>query len=88
MKWFIIYTKPQCEIKVANSLESMGIKSYCPVVKQIKQYSDRKKKVEIPLLRSYVMVKIEDKDRNRVFGKSQLNTKFVFFLYIVSLNNV
>ena len=79
MKWFIIYTKPQCEIKVANSLESMGIKSYCPVVKQIKQYSDRKKKVEIPLLRSYVMVKIEDKDRNRVFDIPGV-IRYVFWL--------
>ena len=79
MKWFVLYTKPQCEIKVANALESIGIRSYCPVFKQVKQYSDRKKKVEMPLLRSYVMVKIEDKDRNRVFTVPGV-VRYVFWL--------
>ena len=64
----MLYTKPHYEIKVANALEAMGIRSYCPVFKQVRQYSDRKKKVEKPLLRSYVMLKIENKDRNQVFG--------------------
>ena len=79
MKWFVLYTKPQCEIKVANALESMGIRSYCPVFKQVKQYSDRRKKVEMPLLRSYVMVQIEDKDRNRVFAVPGV-VRYVFWL--------
>ena len=57
----------------------MGIRSYCPVFKQVKQYSDRKKKVEIPLLRSYVMVKIQDKDRNRVFSVPGV-VRYVFWL--------
>tara|TARA_B100001245_G_C22549626_1_gene275049 strand:- start:46 stop:507 length:462 start_codon:yes stop_codon:yes gene_type:complete len=68
MKWFVLYTKPQFELKVAQSLESMGIQAYCPVFKQIKQYSDRKKKVEKPLLQSYVLVKLDDKDRKQVFS--------------------
>ncbi len=68
MKWFVIYTKPQFELKVAQSLEEMGIQAYCPVTTQIKQYSDRKKKVIKPLLRSYVLVRIADRDRNQVFS--------------------
>ena len=68
MKWFVIYTKPQFELKVTQSLEAMGIQAYCPVTTQIKQYSDRKKKVIKPLLRSYVLVKIADRDRNQVFS--------------------
>lgn len=67
MKWFVLYTKPRFEVKVANALESMGIRSYCPLYKQVKCYSDRKKKVETPLLRSYVLVQLEDKDRTQVF---------------------
>ena len=67
MKWFVLYTKPRFEVKVANALESMGIRSYCPLYKQVKCYSDRKKKVETPLLRSYVLVQLEDKDRAQVF---------------------
>ena len=67
MKWFVLYTKPQFEIKVAEALQKIGVRAYCPVYTQLKQYSDRKKKVTKPLLRSYVLVKIEDKDRDQVF---------------------
>lgn len=79
MKWFVLYTKPQHEIKVANALANMGIKSYCPVFKKLKTYSDRKKKVETPLLRSYVLVKIDDKDRNLVFSIPGI-VRYVFWL--------
>tara|TARA_B100001093_G_scaffold163236_1_gene155617 strand:- start:12219 stop:12680 length:462 start_codon:yes stop_codon:yes gene_type:complete len=68
MNWFVIYTKPQFEIKVEKMLQNIGIRAYCPVYNQIKQYSDRKKKVIKPLLRSYVLVNINDKDRDKVFS--------------------
>ena len=68
MKWFVIYTKYQFEIRVEKALQNIGIRAYCPVYKQIKQYSDRKKKVIKPLLRSYVLVYIADKERDKVFS--------------------
>jgi transcription antitermination factor NusG len=37
------------------------------MVTQIKQWSDRKKKVESPLISSYVFVNLEEKDRSSVF---------------------
>ena len=79
MKWFVLYTKPQFELKVAKSLKSIGIQVYCPVYKQIKKYSDRTKKVEKPLLRSYVLVKIDDKDRKLVFAIPGV-VRYVFWL--------
>ena len=79
MKWFVLYTKSHHEIKVAKALEKIGIKSYCPVFNKLKQYSDRKKKVSQPLLRSYVLVKIEDNDRNKVFGVPGV-IRYVFWL--------
>ena len=79
MKWFVLYTKPQFELKVAKSLKSLGIQAYCPVYKHIKQYSDRTKKVEKPLLKSYVLVKIDDKDRKLVFAIPGV-VRYVFWL--------
>ncbi|MDA8871428.1 UpxY family transcription antiterminator [Flavobacteriaceae bacterium] len=79
MKWFILYTKPQFEIKVAEALQKIGVRAYCPVYTQLKQYSDRKKKVTKPLLRSYVLVKIEDKDRDQVFEIPGV-VRYVFWL--------
>jgi transcriptional antiterminator RfaH len=66
MPWFVIYTKSRNEKKVAIQLEKMGIIVYCPLVTQVHQWSDRKKKVEVPLISSYVFVKLKEKDRERV----------------------
>ena len=79
MKWFVLYTKPQFEIKAAEALQKIGVRAYCPVYTQLKQYSDRKKKVTKPLLRSYVLVKIEDKDRDQVFEIPGV-VRYVFWL--------
>jgi transcription antitermination factor NusG len=79
MKWFVLYTRPQYEIKVAEALQGLGIRAYCPVYTQLKQYSDRKKKVEKPLLKSYVLVKIADRDREQVFAIPGV-VRYVFWL--------
>ena len=67
MKWFVLYTKPNFEIKVANSINSIGIEAYCPVYKEIRQYSDRKKKIIKPLIPSYIFLKLPEENRNKVF---------------------
>ena len=78
-KWFVVYTKPQQELKVAEQLSELGIKNYCPTVYIVKQYSDRKKKVIKPLLSSYVLVFLEENQRNRVFVCSGI-VRYLFFL--------
>lgn len=79
MKWYVIYTKPQFEIRVSKALNSIGIKAYCPTYNKIVQYSDRKKKVEKPLLPSYVLVHISESDRQKVFNISGI-VRYVFWL--------
>ena len=78
-KWFVVYTKSQQELKVSERLSAMGIKNYCPTITVLKQYSDRKKKVEKPLLSSYVMVNIEENKRNKVFSCVGV-VRYLFFL--------
>ncbi len=78
-KWFVVYTRPQQELKVASQLSAMGITNYCPTITLIKQYSDRKKKVTKPLLSSYVMVEIEEKERQKVFVCCGI-VRYLFFL--------
>jgi transcription antitermination factor NusG len=67
MSWFALYTLPKNEKKVTERLQNLGIEAYCPMVTQVKQWSDRKKKVETPLISSYVFVNLEEKERNKVF---------------------
>ena len=39
-----------------SQLEEMGIEAYLPLVTKVKQWSDRRKKIEEPLFKSYVFV--------------------------------
>lgn len=68
MNWYVLYTKPNSELKVADSLNSIGIKAFCPSYNCLKKYSDRTKKVKKPLMPRYVLVKLLEKDRSNVFA--------------------
>lgn len=77
--WYVVYTKPKWEKKVAEKLNEIGIECYCPLIIQIKQWTDRKKKIEVPLFNSYVFVQLEDTDRSFVFQVSGV-VRFLFWL--------
>lgn len=57
--WYVVYTRFKTERKVASLISGMGIESYLPLHKVIKQWSDRKKKLEVPLFPNYVFVRID-----------------------------
>lgn len=68
MPWFVLYTKSRYEKKVADELTKRGVEAYCPTIKKVRQWSDRKKIVEQPLFNSYVFVQLEENERSKVFG--------------------
>lgn len=68
MTWYAIYTKAKKEKGIASQLQEMGIEVFCPMVTQVKQWSDRKKKVEVPLIPSYIFVNLEENNRASVFN--------------------
>lgn len=57
-KWYAIYVKPNHEKTTAANLNEKGIEAYCPINRSHRQWSDRVKLVELPLLSCYVFVKI------------------------------
>lgn len=67
MSWYVLYTKSRAEIKAAEFFEEMDVEVYCPVVTEVRQWSDRKKKVTTPLFKSYIFVNLGEKERNRAF---------------------
>ena len=79
MKWYVIYTKPNSEIKVAKRIIDFGINAYCPVYVQVRQYSDRRKKVYRPLLSSYVLVQLSEIDRPKIFSVPGV-VRYLFWL--------
>ena len=56
-KWFVFYTKSRHEKKVLELLTRQGFEAFLPMQKVMKQWSDRKKKVEVPLFNSYIFVR-------------------------------
>ena len=67
MNWYVVYTKPKWEKKVAERLNEIGVVTYCPLISKVSQWSDRKKIISVPLFNSYIFVQIAEKDRNRIF---------------------
>lgn len=67
MPWYVLLTKPKNEKKVESRLLQLGVEAYCPTRIEHRQWSDRIKKVETPLLPSMILVNIKDKDREIVF---------------------
>ena len=55
-RWFVYYTKSRHEKKVLDLLERRGYEVFLPIHAVVRQWSDRKKKVEVPLFNSYIFV--------------------------------
>jgi len=66
-KWFVLYTKPNASLKVADRLSALGIQVYTPTKIEVRQWSDRKKKIKVPFLPSMVLVRLEENNINNVF---------------------
>ena len=79
MPWFVLYTQPRNEKKVVERLEKLGLTVYCPMPLQVRHWSDRKKKVLVPLLNSYVFVNLDEADRNLVFSVPGV-VRYLFWL--------
>ncbi|MBS2211042.1 UpxY family transcription antiterminator [Carboxylicivirga mesophila] len=65
--WYALYTKSRAEKKVFEQLTAMGIETYLPLKKTLRQWSDRKKWVEMPVISSYIFIKIPKTDYQKVF---------------------
>ena len=61
--WYALYVKSRCENKAALQLGADGVNYYLPVVTKWKKWSDRKKKVTEPLLKGYIFIYADEKER-------------------------
>jgi len=55
-KWYALYTRPRFEKKAEKYMQERGIACYLPLIRTIRQWSDRKKWVDLPLFSSYIFV--------------------------------
>jgi transcription antitermination factor NusG len=55
--WYAIQTRPRHEKKVDADLRSRGFWTFLPTIEQIHQWSDRRKKVQVPLFSRYLFIR-------------------------------
>ena len=77
--WYAVYTKPRSEKKVTERLSYDGFEMYCPLMKTLRQWSDRKKKVQVPMFPGYVFVRISEIERSLILQDSGV-LNYVYWL--------
>lgn len=55
-KWYVLYVKSRSEKKVAERLSKNKIEVFLPLIKTVRQWSDRKKTVQVPLFNGYLFL--------------------------------
>ncbi|MDE3059127.1 MAG: UpxY family transcription antiterminator, partial [Bacteroidota bacterium] len=56
-QWYVIYVKARHEKRAYAHLLERGVEAYLPLRQEIRKWSDRKKRIEVPLFSCYVFVK-------------------------------
>ena len=77
-KWYAVYTNPRAEKQVRDRLMEAGVEVFLPLQKTYRIWSDRKKLVEVPLLSSYVFVKVTPLEFPKVYQSSGV-VRFITF---------
>jgi transcriptional antiterminator RfaH len=77
-KWYPVCTNPRAEKKAYQALINKGLETYLPLHRQLKQWSDRKKWVEEPLIKSYLFVYINEHEQTEVLMTKGVS-RFIYF---------
>ncbi|GAA3975433.1 UpxY family transcription antiterminator [Mucilaginibacter dorajii] len=77
-KWYPVYTQPRAEKKAHQALITKNIEAYLPLHRQLKQWSDRKKWVEEPFIKSYIFVNIAPHEQADVLMTKGI-ARFLYF---------
>ncbi|MCR5645334.1 MAG: UpxY family transcription antiterminator [Bacteroidales bacterium] len=59
LPWYALYVHSRAEKRVQSQLTDMGFEAYLPLIVTMKKWSDRMKKVEEPLFKSYLFVRAD-----------------------------
>jgi transcriptional antiterminator RfaH len=65
-KWYPLYTKSRHEKKAFENLRKAGYEAFLPLKKAQRQWSDRKKIIDMPLIPSYVFSRFHRHEMNDV----------------------
>ncbi len=69
LRWYALHTRARHEKVVERRLRDQGMETFLPTAMEVHRWSDRKKKVEVPLFNCYVFLRcaLSAEDRTRVY---------------------
>ena len=67
-RWHVLTVKKGCEKQVTRDLRALGFDTLMPFRRVIRQWSDRRKRLDEPLFRGYAFVCVSEARRSEVFA--------------------
>ncbi len=69
LHWYALHIRARHEKAIERRLRDQGMETFVPTTIQVHRWSDRKKKVEVPLFSCYVFIRsaLSAEDRTRVY---------------------
>ncbi len=64
--WYAVHTVARHEKRVAQQLQEAGVVNFLPLMQQIRQWSDRRMAVEVPLFSCYAFVRMAQTAQERL----------------------
>ena len=64
--WIAAYTRPRSEKKASADIRQTGIETYLPIQTEIRQWSDRKKKIDVVIIPNVIFIHLCSDDISRI----------------------
>lgn len=77
--WYVIHTKPRNEKKVFEQIINKEIETFLPLIQTVRYWSDRKKKLMVPLFPGYVFVNTSEEERIRAISNTYGALRYVMY---------
>ncbi|MBI5403276.1 MAG: UpxY family transcription antiterminator [Ignavibacteriae bacterium] len=78
-KWHVIQTRPKNEKKVYEQILRKDIEAFLPLVQTVRYWSDRKKKLDVPLFPGYVFVNTGREERIRAISNTYGALRYLMY---------
>ena len=84
-RWFAVRTKFRSEKEVVRRLAKKGIEAYTPINRVVRQYKRKRKVIDLPLINSYIFVRIKRENYVQVLETQYVHRFISFSKNLVSI---
>ncbi len=74
VRWYALTTRPQHERKAVQALDIKGFQTFLPLYRTRRQWSDRRKILDLPLFPGYVFCRFTPEERLRVLTSPNITS--------------